>query len=123
VAGATQVAAVLDRRRARQFAAGVVDPGGVTVRRGHKIITLERGHYAIGYALTSAWDLRQRRFSSLAEAFTIGRRERGAQATDQNFRIGIVGEQHGRASQGLRNDQSCAMLSASSNARAGLERP
>jgi hypothetical protein len=103
-AGAAQVAAVLDRRRARQFTAGVMDPGRVAIGRRYKIVALKDGNGTIETAFTSAWNLRQRRFGSLAEAFTIGRRERSAQATDQNFRIGIVDERHGGTSQDLRKD-------------------
>jgi hypothetical protein len=76
--GAAQVAAMLDRRRARQFAARVVDPGRVAVFGRREIITLQAGDSPIETAFTSAWNLRQRRFSGTAKGFAIGWRKRAS---------------------------------------------
>jgi hypothetical protein len=69
---------MLKRRRLGEFAARVADPGCVTVLGRREKITLQASDCPIETAFTSAWNLRQRRFSGTAKGFAICWRKRAS---------------------------------------------
>src|SRR2546430_11334654 len=102
IANMTEIAPVLDRRRSFELAGAKTVlgniPGGAAILGRHEISALEDRHRTIDRALAPTGHTGQRRLGDTAEGNTVGRRQRAGQARDQNFRIDVVGEGHGRGS-------------------------
>src|SRR2546429_6831260 len=102
IANMTEIAPVLDRRSSFELAGAKTVlgniPGGAAILGRHEISAVEDRHRTIDRALAPTGHTGQRRLGGTAEGNTVGRRQRAGQARDQNFRIDVVGEGHGRGS-------------------------
>src|SRR5216683_3634610 len=98
--GEAPIAALLDRRSIPKLAAPKLlfdVPTGAIIIERYEIVALEGRHRTIDRTLAPARDPRQRFLGGTAECNAVYRRQRAAQAANQNVSIGIVGDRQGKA--------------------------